>query len=89
MICTPQALANASECILESMDFGMMDAAETYLTCQVANSGGGGGGGNAQLVLYTSGTPTNPTNTGAPAIAYDPTGNLPTLGWNTTTLAWT
>lgn len=54
----------------------------------VLNNGGGGGGGNAQLVTYTSGTPANPANTANPAIAYDPTGNLPTLGWNTSTKTW-
>jgi len=54
----------------------------------VLRSGGGGGGGNAQLVTYTSGTPANPSNTSNPAIAYDPTGNLPTLGWNVNTQTW-
>lgn len=55
----------------------------------VAAQLGGGGGGTAQFVTYTSGQPANPTNMSLPALAYDPTGNLPTLGWNVNTLAWT
>jgi hypothetical protein len=47
-----------------------------------------GGGGSTQLVTYTSGSPAAPTNTSQPAIAYDPTGNLPTLGWNTSNSTW-
>lgn len=54
----------------------------------VLNNGGGGGGGNAQFVTYTVAPPANPTNTANPAIAYDPTGALPTLGWNTATQTW-
>ncbi len=46
------------------------------------------GGTSLQLVTYTVGTPANPPNQTAPAIAYDPTGNLPMLGWNTGTLTW-
>ena len=53
----------------------------------VLNSGGGGGG-NAQFVTYTVAPPANPTNTANPAIAYDPTGVLPTLGWNVNTQSW-
>ncbi len=49
---------------------------------------GGGGGGNAQFVTYTSAPPANPSNTANPAIAYDPTGVLPTLGWNVNTQTW-
>lgn len=50
--------------------------------------GGGGGGGSAQMVTYTSGTPAAPTDPTQPAVAYDPTGVLPTLGWNPNTLTW-
>lgn len=52
------------------------------------NAGGGGGGGTAQLVTYTVGTPAAPANQNQPALAYDPTGNLPTLGWNTSNHTW-
>ena len=54
----------------------------------VLNNGGGGGGGTAQFVTYTVAPPAAPTNPGSPAIAYDPTGNLPTLGWNVNTQTW-
>lgn len=51
-------------------------------------AGGGGGGGAGQVVAYTSGTPADPADTALPAMAYDPNGVLPTLGWNTGTLTW-
>jgi len=63
-------------------------AAVLYLVDQILAAGGGGGGSSLQLVTYTSGSPAAPPNTSQPAIAYDPTGILPTLGWNTSTLAW-
>lgn len=49
---------------------------------------GGASGGSAQLVTYTAGSPANPTDVTKPALAYDPTGNLPTLGWNTSNNTW-
>lgn len=52
-----------------------------------AQSGGGGGGGG-QIVAYTVAPPANPVNTAAEAIAYDPTGVLPLLGWSTTGQSW-
>lgn len=54
----------------------------------VLDGGGGGGGSPAQMVTYTSGTPAAPLDPTKPAIAYDPTGNLPTKGWDTGTLTW-
>lgn len=42
----------------------------------------------SQMVLYTSGTPATPVKPNLPAMAYDPNGSLPTLGWNTNLLAW-
>jgi hypothetical protein len=61
-----------------------------WLMCQVVanGGGGGGGGGTAQLLTYTVFPPANPPNTALPAIAYDPTGNLAMMGWNTVTLSW-
>lgn len=41
------------------------------------------------IVTYTSGTPPNPLYVNLPAMAYDPTGNLPTMGWNVSTQTWT
>lgn len=61
---------------------------EAKILTVLNNGGGGGGGGNAQFVTYTVAPPANPTNTANPAIAYDPTGNLPTLGWNVNTQTW-
>lgn len=87
MICDPNSLAIAATCYVEGLSQGQLDAIETYLVCQVANGGGGGGGGG-QLVPYTVAPPANPTNTAQPAFAYDPTGILPSLGWNTSSLTW-
>lgn len=53
---------------------------------KIAGAVGGGSGG--QQVTYTSGTPSAPANVNMPAMAYDPNGILPTLGWNTTTHTW-
>lgn len=61
---------------------------EAKILTVLNNGGGGGGGGNAQFVTYTVAPPANPTNTANPAIAYDPTGVLPTLGWNVNTQSW-
>lgn len=55
---------------------------------KMLNSGGGAGGGNAQFVVYTSGTPSNPPNTSQPAMAYDKNGILPILVWNVDTQSW-
>jgi hypothetical protein len=51
-------------------------------------STGAGGSSSVQIVTYTSGSPANPSNTASPAIAYDPNGNLPILGWNIGTQSW-
>lgn len=48
----------------------------------------GGSGGGAQMVTYTSGTPANPPNINAAAMAYDPTGNLSTYGWDPVGHSW-
>lgn len=78
-------LMDQAKCYI-CLGISIPDALELALLSQIV--AGGGGGGNAQLVTYTSGTPANPTNTANPAIAYDPTGNLPTLGWNVDTQSW-
>lgn len=64
------------------------DLLELALLQIIANNAGGGGGGGAQLVTYTSGSPASPSNPNQAAIAYDPTGILPTLGWNTSNNTW-
>lgn len=48
----------------------------------------GGGVAGGQVVIYTSGTPPDPADISKPALAYDPNGILPTLGWNTVTHTW-
>ena len=53
-----------------------------------AAQSGGGGGGAGQIVAYTIAPPANPTNVLAAAIAYDPNGILPLLGWNTNSQSW-
>jgi hypothetical protein len=72
---------------LAQTDAVLSRAIKLQLLCNLS-AGGGGGGGNAQLVVYTSGVPANPPNVALPAMAYDPTGNLPTMGWNTANQTW-
>lgn len=48
----------------------------------------GGGGNNGQIVKYTSGTPANPSDISKPALAYDPNGFLPIVGWDTDAHTW-
>lgn len=81
----PQTLLENAKCFI---CLGVSQAEALQLALLDEISGGGGGGGNAQLVTYTSAPPANPANTANPAIAYDPTGNLPTLGWNVNTQTW-
>ena len=69
------------------LGISVAEALELALLSEIA-SGGGGGSGNAQLVTYTVAPPAAPANAANPAIAYDPTGNLPTLGWNVNTQTW-
>lgn len=48
-----------------------------------------GAGGNAlQTVPYTVAPPANPPDISKQAVAYDPTGNLPTKWWNTSNHTW-
>lgn len=81
----PTFLAQQAQCIECGIPPGMYLPVMIWLLTQISSAGGGGA---AQLVTYTSGTPANPSNTNAPALAYDPTGNLPTLGWNIGTQTW-
>lgn len=87
MTCTPENLLNLAT-LAGYLDMSVKNqyGALVYLMCNLA--GGGGGGGNAQFVTYTVAPPASPTNTAQPALAYDPTGNLPTLGWNTANQTW-
>lgn len=87
MACDPQTLITQASCIQCQIPDGMKLPVLIYLFCQILANGGTGGGGS-QLVPYTVAPPPNPTNTALPALAYDPNGILPVLGWNTTTLTW-
>lgn len=42
----------------------------------------------SQMVRYMGGTPALPTDPTQPAWAYDPTGRLPSLGWNVQLQQW-
>lgn len=53
-----------------------------------SSSGSSGSSTNGQLIIYTSGTPATPSVQTSPAMAYDPTGVLPTKGWSTNSLTW-
>lgn len=86
MVCSPTALMANATCF-SSLSAQQLDAIIVYLLCVVAATGGGGGSG-AQIITYTVAPPADPAVTSNPAIAYDPTGALPTLVWNTSTLAW-
>lgn len=87
MPCDPNELLTAARCF-QCLSEKQLKQVITYLLCQINTNGGGGGSGNAQFVTYTSAPPANPANTANPALAYDPTGNLPTLGWNINTQTW-
>lgn len=44
MDCDPQSLVVAASAFMAKLSQAQMDGIETYLSCQIANSGGGGGG---------------------------------------------
>jgi hypothetical protein len=54
MACDPQTLVSQSDCIIQCVPLGMMQAVKIYLLCQIASGGGGGGGGG---ILCGSGAP--------------------------------
>lgn len=83
MDCDASTLANAAKCYT-GMTVMQLDAIIVFLLCLFNGSGGVSG----QIVTYTSGTPANPANTALSAIAYDPTGNLPLLGWSVASQGW-
>lgn len=87
--CNPETLAAAAvEFLPSSVSPAMLNAIETYLVCQLNQSGGGGGGGGVQRVFsgnYGGGTPSD-TPIASEAIAYDldPPNNF----WIWTGSAW-
>lgn len=84
MACNPNDLLEQARCF-QCLSHKELQQVIAYLLCQISESPSGQ---SSQLVQYTSGTPANPPNLDAPAFAYDPTGNLPSLGWNTSTHTW-
>jgi hypothetical protein len=85
MACDPNQLLLNARCF-QCLSQKELQMVVTYLLCQI--SIGSGGSASPQLVTYTVAPPANPPDTSKPAVAYDPTGNLPILGWNTNTLTW-
>lgn len=91
MDCDAQTLATASKCILEQMSYGDMEAAETYLVCQINSSGGGGGGASAQIKTYIADPNVEgvvPGNLNAPAVAYAADGSGSQFGWDIALQSW-
>lgn len=81
----PNVLVANATCIQCGVPDGMKLSIIVWLLTQISS---GGGGGVNNLVIYTAGTPANPPDPTKNSLAYDPTGNLPTLGWNTVTQTW-
>jgi len=83
----PQSLLNTVKC---HACYGAStgDLLEYGLLILIANNIGSGSSGGLQGVAYTVAPPANPPDVTKLAIAGDPTGNLPTMWWNTGTLTW-
>lgn len=90
MNCSPQSLANAARCFQSCLTAGQLDAVETYLSCQIANSGGGGGGGATQVFLGNyGGVAPGFSPTTSPVIAFDTSTGPPYTMWVWNGSAWT
>ena len=83
---SPAGLAGAAACFACATE-DMLLAIQVYLLSIIANGKGSTGTG-LQYVTYIVAPPAAPTNTALPAIAFDPTGNLSTLFWNTANNTW-
>ena len=92
MDCDIDTLAEEARCYLANFSEGQMDAVETWLVCQVANSGGGGGGGSGQIKNYISDPNTElvvPDDLTKPAIAYPTVSGVgPTYYWDVGDQNW-
>lgn len=74
MTCTPEALAAAARAFVGSLSAAQLDAIETFLSCQIANSGGGGGGGSGEQQVFVGhygGNEPTETPTASAAIGID------------------
>jgi len=86
MACDPQTLVTQAACLECAIPPGMQLPVLISLFCQILTNQSGASANN--LVAYTVGNPASPPNPAELSIAYDPTGNLPTLGWNIATQTW-
>lgn len=85
MNCSPQALAIASSCFLQCMSAAQRDAAETLLSCLIAQGGGGGGGSQQVFVDDYSGVAPAITPTATNAVALDKGGSNNVWWWDGST----
>lgn len=85
MACDPNQLVTQAKCF-QCLSEQQLQMVITYLLCQI--SIGSGSSNFLQPVPYTVAPPPNPPDTSKSAVAFDPTGNLPTLWWNTSDLHW-
>lgn len=86
MTCTPQALAVLAACFKSSLSTNQLDAIETYLSCQIANSGGGSGSLVQVFKGNYGGVAPTDTPTASAAVAYDL--DAPNREWYWTGSAW-
>jgi hypothetical protein len=80
MICTPETLLSAAKCFA-CLSEKQLAAINSYLLCQILDSGGGGGSFNG------SGPPTTQVPTGTSGTYYDYTNNV-NYQWNPVTMTW-
>ncbi len=63
MACDPQTLVSQSNCIIQCVPLGMMQAVRIYLLCQIAAAGGGGGGSSGGVTCGVAAPVAAPTGT--------------------------
>jgi hypothetical protein len=83
MICTPETLLNAAACF-QCLSEKQLAAINSYLLCQILNTGGTGGGGSS---FSGSGAPTTQVPTGTSGTYYDYTNNV-NYQWNPVSNTW-
>lgn len=88
MDCSPQALAIAAACFTQCLGAAQLDAIETYLSCQIANSGGGGGGGTQVYISNYGGVAPVFVPLITPSIAFDTSTGPPYQMWTYNGSAW-
>jgi hypothetical protein len=83
MICTPETLLKAAACF-QCLSEKQLAAINSYLLCQILNTGGTGGGGSS---FSGSGAPTTQVPSGNSGTYYDYTNNV-NYQWNPVTMTW-